>query len=187
MGVMNNRRDWMSKVDNKSEQFNDHRMFCDEAWQLLSDTCKKVNASIILSSSWRIGLTYDENRKVIARDDNCPLSTRLIEYFDKYNIKLVGITVNNWSERGQQIMEYVTDHLKIEDDFPCPTSWWLCPADISSRSALGAISNRRFILINSYQSNHVLPIEQRASILPLVHQVSMFPLVQPHFHYKSNH
>ena len=117
MGVMNNRRDWMSKVDNKSEQFHDHRMFCDEAWQLLSDTCKKVNASVVLSSSWRLGLTYDENRKVIARDDNCYLSNILIEYFDKYNIQLVGITINNWSERGQQIMEYVTDHLKIEDNF----------------------------------------------------------------------
>ncbi len=116
-GVMNNRRDWMSKVDNKAEEFHDHRMFCDEAWQLLSDTCKKVNASVILSSSWRIGLTYDDNDKVIARDTNCHLSTKLIEYFNKYNIKLVGITVNNWSERGQQIMKYVMDHLEIEDDF----------------------------------------------------------------------
>lgn len=116
-GVMNNRRDWMSKVDNKAEQFHDHRMFCDEAWQLLSDTCKKVNASVILSSSWRIGLTYDENDKVIARDNSCHLSTKLIEYFNKYNIKLVGITVNNWSDRGQQIMKYVMDHLEIEDDF----------------------------------------------------------------------
>ena len=116
-GVMNNRRDWMSKVDNKVEQFHDHRMFCDEAWQLLSDTCKKVNASVVLSSSWRLGLTYDENDKVIVRDHNCHLSTKLIEYFDKYNIKLVGITVNNWSDRGQQIMKYVMDHLEIEDDF----------------------------------------------------------------------
>ena len=88
---MNNRRDWMSKVNNKSEQFYDHRMFCDEAWQLLSDTCKKVNASVVLSSSWRIGLTYDENRKVIARDNNCHLSTKLIEYFDKYNISLFSL------------------------------------------------------------------------------------------------
>lgn len=116
-GVMNNRRDWMSKVKNNSEQFHDHRMFCDEAWQLLSDACRKVNANVVLSSSWRLGLTYDENDKVIVRDHNCHLSNKLIEYFDKYNIKLVGITVNNWSDRGQQIMEYVTDYLKIEDDF----------------------------------------------------------------------
>lgn len=116
-GVMNNRRDWMSKVNNKAEQFHDHRMFCDEAWQLLSDTCRKVNASVILSSSWRLWLTYDENDKVIARDHNCYLSNKLIEYFDRYNIKLIGITVNNWSERGQQIMKYVVDHLEIEDDF----------------------------------------------------------------------
>lgn len=116
-GVMNNLRDWMSKVNNKSEQFRGHRAFCDEAWQLLSDTCKKVNANVILSSSWRIGLTYDENGKVIARDPNCQSSTKLIEYFDKYDIKLIGITVNNWSDRGQQIMEYVTDHLDIEDNF----------------------------------------------------------------------
>lgn len=116
-GVMNNRRDWMSKVDNKAEQFLDHRMFCDEAWQLLSDTCRKVNASVVLSSSWRLGLTYDENDNVIVRGHNCHLSTKLIEYFNKYDIKLVGITVNNWSDRGQQIMKYVMDHLEIEDDF----------------------------------------------------------------------
>ena len=116
-GVMNNRRDWMSKVDDKAEQFHCHRMFCDEAWQLLSDTCRKVNASVILSSSWRLGLTYDENDNVIARDNNCHSSTKLLEYFDKYNIKLAGITVNNWSERGQQIIKYVMDHLEIEDDF----------------------------------------------------------------------
>ncbi len=116
-GVMNNRRDWMSKVNNKAEQFLDHRMFCNEAWQLLSNTCRKVNASVILSSSWRLGLTYDENDKVIVRDTNCHLSTKLIEYFDKYNIKLVGITVNNWSDSGQQIMKYVMDHLDIEEDF----------------------------------------------------------------------
>ena len=115
-GVMNNRRDWMSKVDNKAEQFHGHRMFCDEAWQLLSDTCRKTNASVILSSSWRLGLTYDENDKVIARDHNCRTSNKLIEYFDKYNIKLIGITVNNWSERGQQIMKYVIDHLLFQDD-----------------------------------------------------------------------
>ena len=63
-GVMNNRHDWMSKVDNKSEQFHSHRMFCDEAWQLLSDTCKKVSAVVILSSSWRLGFTYGEDGKV---------------------------------------------------------------------------------------------------------------------------
>ena len=54
-GVMNNKIDWISKVNNKSEVFKDHRMFCDKAWQMLSDVCKETGAKIILSSSWRLG------------------------------------------------------------------------------------------------------------------------------------
>lgn len=116
-GVMNNRHDWMSKVDNKSEQFHGHRMFCDEAWQLLSDTCKKVNAVVVLSSSWRLGFTYGENGKVIVENSNCYLSTKLIEYFNKYNIKLVGITTKAYASRGKQIMEYVRSVLEPSDKF----------------------------------------------------------------------
>ena len=116
-GVMNNRRDWMSKVDNKSEQFHDHRMFCDEAWQLLSDTCKKVNANVVLSSSWRLGFTYEKDGKVIVENSNCYLSTKLIEYFNNYNIKLVGITNKTCAPRGKQIIDYVKSNLDSHDKF----------------------------------------------------------------------
>lgn len=117
MGVMNNRHDWISKVDNKAEQFHAHRMFCDEAWQLLSDTCKKVNANVVLSSSWRLGFIYREDGKVIVENSNCYLSTKLMEYFNKYNIKLVGITTKAYASRGKQIMEYVRSVLDPSDKF----------------------------------------------------------------------
>lgn len=116
-GVMNNRRDWMFKVKNNSEQFLDHRMFCDEAWQLLSDTCRKVNANVVLSSSWRLGFSYGKDDKVVVENPNCHLSTKLMEYFNKYKIKLVGITTKSWAPRGQQIMEYIREALEIRDNF----------------------------------------------------------------------
>lgn len=116
-GVMNNRRDWMSKVNNKTEQFFEHRMFCDNAWQLLSDTCKKINASIILSSSWRLGFTYGQDSKIVVENPECPLSIKLLEYFNKYNINLVGITSKSWAPRGEQIMEYVKEAFEDRDKF----------------------------------------------------------------------
>lgn len=116
-GVMNNRHDWMSKVDNKSEQFHGHRMFCDEAWQLLSDTCKKVNAVVVLSSSWRTGFTYGEDGKVVVTNSECYLSNKLLEYFNKYNINLVGITDKTCAPRGKQIMDYIKSNLDSHDKF----------------------------------------------------------------------
>ena len=113
-GVMNNRRDWMSKVDNKSEQFHGHRMFCDEAWQLLSDMCRKVNASVILSSSWRIGF-LNNNGIIQVKNKDCDLSTKLLEYFNKYNIRLIGLTKSHYTFRGLEITEYIGKHFKYGD------------------------------------------------------------------------
>lgn len=113
-GVMNNRIDWMSKVDNKSENFEDHRMFCDEAWQLLSDVCEKAKAKVVLSSSWRLGFK-NHNGHIVCKSDTCSLSKRLLSYFEKYNIELVGLTTNHYDYRGKQIRDYVKRNLFVTD------------------------------------------------------------------------
>ena len=106
-GVMNNKIDWISKVNNKGEIFKGHRMFCDKAWQMLSDVCKETGARIILSSSWRLGLKdYVNNRY-----SEYTLQGRLLQYFDKYNIPLVGLTTDRYDKRGEQILEYITNNL----------------------------------------------------------------------------
>lgn len=113
-GVMNNRIDWMSKVDNKSEQFHDHRMFCDEAWEMLSDVCKRTKAKIVLSSSWRLGFK-NRNGYVVCKSNDCSLSQKLLFYFEKYNIDLVGLTTNHYDYRGKQINDYVKRNLFATD------------------------------------------------------------------------
>ena len=115
-GVMNNRIDWMRKVDNKSENFEDHRMFCDEAWQMLSDVCKEIDAKVILSSSWRLSLKKDGD-VIVPVNPKCYLSNRLLNYFDKYNIKLNGLTTNYYDYRGKQIQEYVKKYFGEYDKY----------------------------------------------------------------------
>lgn len=123
-GVMNNRIDWMSKVDNQSENFKNHRMFCDKAWEMLSDVCKATDARIILSSSWRLGLKEDGN-EIVVRNKDYKLSNKLLEYFDKYEIKLVGLTTNYYNYRGKQIKDCVKkyftqyDRYVVLDDEDC--------------------------------------------------------------------
>ena len=113
-GVMNNQTDWLNKV---KEGRREDSMFCDEAWQLLSDTCKKVNAVVVLSSSWRLGFTYGENGKVVVTNSECYLSNKLLEYFNNYNINLVGITDKTCAPRGKQIIDYVRSNLDSHDKF----------------------------------------------------------------------
>ena len=113
-GVMNNRIDWMSKVDNKSENFEDHRMFCDEAWEMLSNVVRETGAKVILSSSWRLGFK-NHNGYVVCKSNDCPLSKRLLSYFKKYNIELVGLTTNHYDYRGKQIRDYVKRNLFTTD------------------------------------------------------------------------
>ena len=50
-GVMNNQTDWLNKAKNNLEEFEGHIMFCDKAWELLSDVCLATNARVVLSSS----------------------------------------------------------------------------------------------------------------------------------------
>ena len=112
-GVMNNQIDWISKVDNQSEG---HRMFCDNAWQMLSDICQKTGAKVVLSSSWRVGFIV-KNGSIKLKDNTCKLSKKLLDYFDKYNIELIGITTTKYDQRGKQIMVWIKENLTPEDKF----------------------------------------------------------------------
>ena len=113
-GVMNNRSDWISKVDNNTEQFRSHRMFCDTAWQMLSDVVKETGAKIILSSSWRTSLIQEGETIKPKRFREASVS-KLLEYFSNYNIPLVGLTTGRYDYRGKQIIEYVNSHFTLED------------------------------------------------------------------------
>ena len=113
-GVMNNQEDWLNKAKNNLEEFEDHRMFCDKAWELLSDVCSTTNARVVLSSSWRLGFK-NHNGYIVCKSDTDPLSQRLLSYFKKYNIELVGLTTNHYDYRGKQIHDYVKRHLFATD------------------------------------------------------------------------
>ena len=112
-GVMNNRIDWMQKVDNKSEKFSGHRMFCDEAWEMLSEVVQKTGAKVVLSSSWRIGF-YEREDGIILNKNN-PHAEMLMNYFYQYNIPLAGLTTKVYDLRGIQIQEYVQENFTKDD------------------------------------------------------------------------
>lgn len=124
-GVMNNYEDWMNKVNNKTEEFHSHRMFCDKAWLMLSEVCTITGAKIVLSSSWRLSL-HKTNDGIKSKYDNPDaLTVKLLDYFHKYNIPLVDITTNYYDHRGKQIKEYIkrnlfaTDKYVVIDDEDC--------------------------------------------------------------------
>ena len=112
-GVMNNQQDWLGK--GRDNDYN--HMFCDEAWQMLSDVCKITDAKIILSSSWRLGLKQGDDDVIRCKSPECKLSNKLLTYFDKYDIKLVGLTTNYYDYRGKQIQVYVKQHLNENDKY----------------------------------------------------------------------
>lgn len=112
-GVMNNRIDWMQKVDNKSEKFLGHRMFCDKAWEMLSEVVRKTRAKVVLSSSWRIGF-YEREDGIILNKNN-PHAEMLMNYFYQYDIPLVGLTTKVYDLRGIQIQEYVEENFTKDD------------------------------------------------------------------------
>lgn len=115
-GVMNNQEDWLNKAKNNLEEFKGHRMFCDKAWELLSNVCSMTNARIVLSSSWRVGLTTTKDG-FISRYSDDHLSGKLLAYFKKYNIELVGLTPSYYDHRGTQIATYVENYLKSTDNW----------------------------------------------------------------------
>ena len=112
-GVMNNKQDWLAKKNKSTGKFDNACMFCDQAWQMLSDVCKATDARIILSSSWRLGLKEDGDR-IYALFTN---EEKLLNYFDKYEIRLVALTDNKGSTRGKQIIRFVKDYLTPYDDY----------------------------------------------------------------------
>ena len=118
-GVMNNRTDWLWKVKNDMEQFKDHRMFCDEAWDMLSNVCQLTGAKVILSSSWRLDLVeiYEVECKPQFKlgRENYYDTAMLLQYFDYYGIELAGITTYHYDSRGKQITEYVKRNFTPED------------------------------------------------------------------------
>jgi hypothetical protein len=116
-GVMNNQTDWLNKAKNNTERFENHRMFCDHAWSLLALVCGVTDAQIILSSSWRSGFTQTNDGVVIREDLNCSLTSRLMDYFERYDIPLVGLTTKQYFQRGKQIMDYVNNHFTINDNW----------------------------------------------------------------------
>lgn len=113
-GVMNNRIDWMWKIDHG---LNAERMFCNEAWSRLQQVVFETNAKIVLSSSWRLGFktTIDaiEPKELLGYKDG--YAVRLDQYFKNYNIPLVGLTTWKHDHRGKQIIEYVKTHFTPED------------------------------------------------------------------------
>lgn len=115
-GVMNNQEDWLNKAENNLEEFEDHRMFCDKAWELLSDVCAATNSRVVLSSSWRLGLTSTKEG-FISRHLDDHLSGKLLAYFKNYHIELVGLTPSYYDHRGTQITTYVKNYLKSIDNW----------------------------------------------------------------------
>ena len=115
-GVMNNQTDWLNKAKNNLEEFQGHRMFCDKAWELLSNVCATTNARVVLSSSWRLGLTSTKEG-FISRHSDDHSSGKLLTYFKKYHIELVGLTPSYYDNRGTQITTYVENYLKPTDNW----------------------------------------------------------------------
>ena len=111
---MNNQNDWLNKAKNDLEDFKDHRMFCDKAWELLSQLCKDTEAKVVLSSSWRLSFSMKGNQ-VVLKDKDCHWSQKLLDYFTKYEIEVVGLTTNFYDYRGKQIIEYVKYNLFLTD------------------------------------------------------------------------
>ena len=118
-GVMNNQEDWLWKVKNDMEQFQDHCMFCDEAWGMLANVCQLTGAKVVLSSSWRSGIVECQEEGCVPqfkpRACNDYHSMKLLEYFDYYGIELVGLTTRHYDWRGKQITEYVSKNFTSED------------------------------------------------------------------------
>ena len=112
-GVMNNEFDILEKMNDDTKQYTrDDIHFCDAAWDRLAELCKKTNAKVILSSSWRHGLIKDERGRIVVANQDNRLATRLLAYFKAHKIPLVGLTgLGHNGCRGLQILDYIAENL----------------------------------------------------------------------------
>lgn len=112
-GVMNNEFDILEKMHDDTKQYTrDDIHFCDEAWDRLSTLCKKTDAKVILSSSWRHGFIKDEGGRIVVANQENHLATRLLAYFKAHKIPLVGLTgLGRNGCRGLQILDYIAENL----------------------------------------------------------------------------
>lgn len=110
-GVMNNQIDWLWKVNNGQR---DNRMFCDDAWSRLSQVVHETGAKVVLSSSWRLAFqNTPDGLDIIVKKDGYAM--RLMHYFEKYDIPVIGRTTEYYDYRGKQITQYVKEHFSSDD------------------------------------------------------------------------
>lgn len=116
-GVMNNEQDILHKKE-KGVSFYDS-MFNELAWKRLSILCKRTNAKVVLSSSWRHAVKFTADNRVITDYPHDSLTAKLIQHFNNYDISLVGCTSTGFNgNRGRQILDYVfTNFHGLEDEW----------------------------------------------------------------------
>ena len=116
-GVMNNEQDILHKKE-EGIPFYD-AMFNELAWKRLSILCKRADAKVVLSSSWRHAVKFDAIGNVLLDDNDDKLTNKLIKHFNKYDIPLIGCTSTGFNgNRGRQILDYVlTNFHGLEDEW----------------------------------------------------------------------
>ena len=111
-GVMNNEFDILEKMNDDEKQYTrDDIHFCERAWDLLGELCRKTNAQVVLSSSWRHGFYKDASGEIRVHNEDNKTAIRLLAYFKAKKIPLVGLTSLGFDgSRGRQILDYVTEN-----------------------------------------------------------------------------
>lgn len=73
--------------------------------------CKKTNAKVVLSSSWRFSLEQDKDGRIRVSNPENQMVVRLLAYFKVYHIPLVGLTnFKHGGKRGLQILDYIAEN-----------------------------------------------------------------------------
>lgn len=99
-------------IDGVLNQLQRNYYLDDKCIENLGILCKKLSATVVLTSSWRLGYT---------NLGKCtPQIEKLKEKFCKYNIKIVGRT-KNLGNRELEIQQYIKDnnisnYVVIDDD-----------------------------------------------------------------------
>lgn len=110
-GVLNSQK-YILKTNKKKNTPRIEHHFDQRAIKRLSKICKKNHAQIVLSSSWRCG--FDDKMEPNQED---VYSSKLNEYFKKYNIRIIGRTTLEHMDRGAQINKYIREHLRYADNY----------------------------------------------------------------------